>query len=276
MTTYDPIYMTINDKPSAILSGFDEILKRREIVLQAYSRRIWAPLGLFLAGFPCLFIDLFFGLLGYKVLLFTFLAAFLWVAALVVLLINKKNKLPHLSPGFFAAREVLYTLRDDIDPRRTFFGYMDLMGTRQPEKVARESSNAIGLVTQFFRDEWLNLKAKLYDGNMLRLSVVKREKVRKGYYKRSQISGKNKWKPPKEKGNFSELKIQITLNPDVYEPNIIHSLREGAKVGDYTIMKVVNDPGSLTLVAKTQTPDVTAADILAVLRNSYDMLKRKE
>ncbi len=47
------------------------------------------------------------------------------------------------------------------------------------------------------------------------------------------------------------------------------------KVGAYTIEQVLNEPGSLILVASTQAVSVTSADVLAVLKNTYDMLKRK-
>ncbi len=275
MATYDPVYLTMNDKPSAILRGLDDILNRRESIQQTYTQRKRLPLWLFLAGFPFILIDLIIFLLGYKLFLFSFLTPLFWIAALVVLIANRRNKLPNLSPDFLTAREILYTLRDDIDPKRTFFGHLDLTGTRKPEKVARESSNALGLVTQYFRDEWLSLKTRLYDGNLLRLSVLRLEKVRKGYYKRSQISGKNKYKPPKDKGRLHELKVRITFNPDVYESYVIHSLREGMKIGVYTIESVLNDPGNLTLIASTQTTSITANDVLSVLRNAYDMLKRK-
>lgn len=275
MATYDPIFLTMNDKPSAILRGMDEILDRRKSIQQTYTKRNRLPLWLFLAGFPGIVIDIFFYLLGYKLLLFTFLTPLFWMAALIVLIANRRNKLPNLSPDFFTAKEILYTLRDDIDLKRTFFGHLDLTGTRKPEKVARESSNALGLITQYFRDEWLSLKTRLYDGNMLRLSALRREKVRKGYYKRSQISGKNKWKPSKEKGGLHELKIRITLNPDAYESTITNSPTEGMKVGAYTVEQVLNEPGSLTLIASAQTASITASDVLSVLRNTYDMLKRK-
>lgn len=275
MATYDPVYLTMNDKPSAILHGLDEILNRRESIQQTYTQRKRLPLWLFLAGFPFILIDLIILLLGYKLILFSFLMPLFWIAALVVLIANRRNKLSNLSPDFLTAKEILYTLRDDIDPKRTFFGHLDLTGTRKPEKVARESSNALGLVTQYFRDEWLSLKTRLYDGNLMRLSVLRREKVRKGYYKRSRISGKNKYKPPKDKGSLHELKVRITINPDVYESYIIHSLREGMKIGAYTIESVLNDPGSLTLIASSQTTSITASDVLSVLRKAYDMLKRK-
>ena len=199
MATYDKVLITMNDKPAAILLGMDEILDRRDSVLQVYKRRSRLPLWLFLAGFPFLLIDLLFTFLGYKLCLFSFLAPVLWGAAIIVFLVNRRNKLPNIHPDFFTAKEVLYTLRDDIDPKRTFFGRVDLTGTRQSEKVARESSNSLGLITQYFRDEWLSLKTKLYDGNLLRLSLTRSEKVRKGYYKRSRISGKKKWKPPKDR-----------------------------------------------------------------------------
>lgn len=275
MATFDPVYLTMNEKPAAILSGMDEILNRRESIQQTYQRRTRLPLWLFLAGFPFVLIDLFFTFIGYKLCLFSFLTPLFWVAALIVFFTNMRNKMPNLPPDFFVAKEILYTLRDDVDPKRTVFGHLDLTGTRKPEKVAREASNALGFITQYFRDEWLSLKTRLYDGNMLRLSVLKSEKVRKGYYKRSRISGKNKWKPPKDKGRLYELKIRITMNPEIYESYILHSLREGMKVGAYTIEQVLNEPGSLILVASTQAVSVTSADVLAVLKNTYDMLKRK-
>lgn len=275
MATFDSVYLSMNDKPAAILRGMDEVLSRRESVQQTYQRRSRLPLWLFLAGFPFFLIDLFFTFLGYKLCLFSFLTPLFWLAALIAFLTNRRNKMPNLPPDFYVAKEILHTLRDDIDPKRNFFGHLDLTGTRKPEKVAREASNALGLITQYFRDEWLSLKTRLYDGNMLRLSVLKSEKVRKGYYKRSQISGKNKWKPPKDKGRLHEIKVRITMNPELYEPYIIHSLREGMKIGAYTIDQVLNEPGSMSLVASSQATSVTAGDVLAVLKNTYDMLKRK-
>ena len=275
MADFDAIYLSLNDKPAAILRGMDEILARRDQSQQTVQRRRLIPLWLFLAGFPFLLIDLLFTLFGYTMCLFSFVALVCWIAAGVVFISNRRSQQPKLSPGFMTARQVLYTLRDDVDPRRTFFGHLDLTGTQKPEKVAREAANALGLVTQVYRDEWLSLKTRLCDGNILRLSMVQRDKIRKGYWKRSRVSGKNKFKPPKPKGSLQELNVRITINPQIYESYVLHSVREGMRIGAYTIEQVRAGEGSLSLVANSMDHQVNADDLLAVLRNTYDMLKRK-
>ncbi|HNO12164.1 MAG TPA: acyl-CoA carboxylase subunit beta, partial [bacterium] len=76
-------------------------------------------------------------------------------------------------------------------------------------KVARETQDAQSRTTQLFNDPWLSLKAKLYDGNVLRVTAIQKTKKRKSYWKRSRISGKSKLKPEKFKGSQQELKVRI-------------------------------------------------------------------
>jgi hypothetical protein len=84
-------------------------------------------------------------------------------------------------------------------------------------KVAREAKDTQNRTTQYFRDEWLSLKAKLYDGNVLRVSAIQKSKKRQSYTKRSRISGKYKTKPEKFKGTEHDLKVRIVVNPDAYQ-----------------------------------------------------------
>lgn len=275
MSNYAPIYLTMNDKPRAILHGMDELPARRQDLLEVSRRRKWFPLVLFLAGFGFPLLDLFATVLGYRLCVFSLVTPVCWIAALIMWIALRRNRLPEIPPLYHTAREILFTLRDDVDPKRTFFGHLDLTGTRLPAKVARETSNALGLVTQLFRDEWLSLKTKLYDGNALRLSAVQRDKVRKGFWKRSTISGKMKWKPEKFKGSLQELKVRISVNPEAYEIGDTQTLPPGMTIGPYTIQQISTSGGIIDLVAGTYASNIEAADVLGVLKATYGLLKRK-
>lgn len=275
MPNYDPIHLTFNDKPHAITQGMVDLLAKRQQVKGAYKGRRWLPLGLFLAGIPFICIDLAFMMAGYSVLVFSLATAAFWVAAIAAWISIRRNRVLEVPPRYDTARQILYTLRDDVDPKRNFFGQLDLTGTRQDSKVARETPNALGLITRLYRDEWLSLKTKLYDGNMLRLSAVQRDKVRKGYWKRSRISGKNKWKPEKEKGSLHELKVRLSVNPNIYDIPATAGLMVGQQIGPFYVERYENNSGLIDLSARSATGEISAQDILNVLHSLYGLLKRK-
>jgi len=275
MPDYDPIYLTINDKPRAILRGMTDLVARQEQIEEDRQRRRRIPLFLFLAGTPFLCIDVGFTAYGYRMCVFSLATAACWIAALLVFIVLRRARAMKLSPLYDAAQEVVHTLRDDIDPKRTFFGHLDLTGTQLPDKLARESSDARDRITQYYRDEWLSLKAKLYDGNMLRFSAIKRVKKRKGYWKRSSISGKMKWKPEKFKGNLQELKVRLSVNPQVYQTPDSSSFTPGAKVGPYTITLFNATGGVIDFAGRYSGESASAGEILGVLRAIYDLLERK-
>ena len=274
MPDYDPIYLTFNEKPAAILNGMRSVLQQRGQVESSLKKRRYIPLILFLAGFPFILVDVVIRLLGYSVCVFSLAAPAFWLAALLAYIKLRRTRTKQIPPQYQTARQILYTLRDDVAPGRNFFGHLDLTGAMQPEKVQREVPNALGLVVQYFRDEWLSLKAKLYDGNMLRMSASERNKVRKGYWKRSTISGKNKWKAPKFKSGGQELKVRISVNPQAYE--IVNTGQaSGVQVGAYTISALDTSGGIITLSADSMNKTVEAGDVLGVLRYAYDLLKPK-
>jgi nitrate reductase NapE component len=275
MPKYDPVYLTINDKPRAIINGMDRIVENRTQIKGSYQRRKWIPWILLAAGFPFICIDLGISAFGYRVFMFSLAAPAFWLAGVISFISLRRARTLELAPQFNTAREVFYTLRDDPNPDRNFFGHLDLTGPQQPGKIARETKNALGLTVQHYRDEWLSLKTKLYDGNMLRISAVERNKIRQGYWKRSQISGKNKWKPPKPKGKVQELKVRISVNPEIYEIGNPSDLRTGARIGAYTINQLDSNEGIINLTAISPGTDISASDILSVLRSAYDLLKRK-
>jgi hypothetical protein len=272
MATADPIYISINNKPPAILEVMDGMQAQSARHQAAYDRRRRMPRYLFLAGLPFLPLD---WLLGYNFLTFTLVALGLWGAALIVALaLRRARPSGSFPPHFHAARQLIHTLRDDPDPRRNLFGHVDLSGARQAAKRFREGTNARGLAMEYFRDEWLSLKGKLYDGNMLRLSAIERVKVRKQYYKRSAISGKMKLKPAKS-ASAQQLKVRLSVNPEVYEIVAGSSLRPGTTVGAYTVVEATTTGGIIDLTAASTRGNIPADDILSVLRLVYDQLQRK-
>jgi len=274
MANYDPIHLTFNDKPQAILNGMSNLLRSRQKVKETHQRRKWIPWLLVLGSFPLILIDLGIRLLGYNVCIFSFAAPVFWLAALIMGIAVRRSRQVEIPPLYQTGREILYTLRDDILPERNFFGHLDLTGAMQPNKIVREYSNALGMNIQQFRDEWLSLKAKLYDGNMLRISAAERNKVRKGYHKRSAISGKNKWKPPKYKGNEQELKVRLSVNPEIYEI-VPTNLQPGTQIGAYSIDSLDTSGGIISITASAFSKTVSSKDVLSVLRTAYDLLQRK-
>jgi hypothetical protein len=272
MATADPIYISLNNKPAAVLEVMDGLQSGAARHQEAYDRRRHIPRYLFLAGLPFPVLD---WLLGYNYLTFSLVTAGLWGAAVVTwLALRRARPSGSFPPRFQAAREVIYTLRDDPDPRRNLYGHVDLSGAQQPAKRFREGTNARGQAMEYFRDEWFSLKTKLYDGNMLRLSAIERVKVRKQYYKRSAISGKMKLKPAKS-ASAQQLKVRLSINPEVYTILEQPALRPGTSVGAYTVTEATTTGGIIDLTAGSTRSNIPAGDVLRVLRLAYDQLQRK-
>lgn len=273
MPTFDPVYLSINNRPRAVLATMDDLRSQYEQQKQATRKRRWLPAALFLVSLPFCSLD---WLLGYDGWLFTIVGVGCVAAAVAVAWALRRRRIRNdLSPDYETARAVIYTLRDDLDPERNLFGYLDLTGAEQPSKLFREGSNALGLAVAWYRNEWLNLKTKLYDGNMLRMSAVERVKVRKGYYKRSRISGKNKWKQPKYK-QLQEFKVRLSVNPNVYDIKADPAKYVGRRVGQYTITMLDLRGGIVQLQATTSSTQIVSDDMLSMLHLIYtSMLQRK-
>jgi len=170
-------------------------------------------------------------------------------------------------PKFDVARTIFETLKDDLAPKRTLLGWLDLTGTEQEGKVVRESTSASGMPTAFYRDEWLRMKMPLYDGNMLRVSAVERVKAKLGRWKRGS-SGKTKWKPGGTVWGRNELRVAVAVNPQAYQVLPVQS----GQVGKFTVDASEADDVRLVLKAGTNAA-VDGWDILTVLRFAYDHVK---
>ncbi len=272
MAEYDPVYLSLDDKPDAILTAMAGLLAQHDQVTVQNKRRQRLPWLFLITGLVLIGLDY---LIGYGVCIFGVAGVAAVVAAVVTWWVARRSRVQQLSPHYQTAREVIYTLRDDLHPKGTFFGQLDLTGARQPAKLSREGTNALGLKVHYYRDEWLGLKAKLYDGNMLRLSAIERTKERLGYYRRGTISGKQKWKAPKL-ASGQEIKVRVSVNPAAYDIVPQPALQTGARLGVYTIETLDTTGGIVTLVAAAPAGFIAPADVLHVLKTTYSLLHRKD
>ncbi|HLO28974.1 MAG TPA: BhlA/UviB family holin-like peptide [Anaerolineales bacterium] len=273
--TYTPVYISIADKPDSIMQGMDRFVKEVQKTETAGDKWRWVPLLIFFAGLGLMSIDGLLLLLGYTSVVFVAGGVGLWIASLVMARSLRKSDSNDFSPRYKGAKEILYTLRDDLKPDTTFLGHLDLTGAMLKTKVAREAKDSQDRTTQYFRDEWLALKAKLYDGNILRVSAIQRSKQRQPYWKRSRISGKLKQKPAKLKGTEQQLKVRIAVNPEVYKIVPNKEFRQGANIGKYTVAQLNTEGGIIDVTANSPFEEVEPEHILGFLHSTYSLLQRK-
>jgi len=272
---YTPVYVSIADKPDSIMRGMDRFVKEVQLTEKAGDKWRWIPMLIFFAGIGLMTIDGLLILFGYFSLVFSMGGVLLWIAAFIMARSLRKSDSSDFSPRYKGTKEILYTLRDDLKPSTTFLGHLDLTGALLKTKVAREAKDTQNRTTQYFRDEWLSLKAKLYDGNVLRLSAIQKSKKRQSYTKRSRISGKYKTKPEKFKGTAHDLKVRIVVNPDVYKIVLNKDFKQGANIGKYTISQLSTEDGMINVVASSPFDEVEQVQILNFLKSTYSLLQRK-
>ena len=272
---FQPVYISIADKPAAIIQGMDKFVAQVNKTESAGDKWRWVPMIVFLVGLGLMLIDLALFLFGYMSFVFTTGGFTLWIAAVVMARGLRKSDTKDFSPRYNGVKDILYTLRDDLKPGTTFNGHLDLTGSTLKTKVARETKDSRDRTTQLFSDEWLALKAKLYDGNILRVSAVQRTKQRQPYWKRSRVSGKMKQKPAKFKGSEQQLKIRIAVNPELYKITPNSSFTQGANVGQYTIDRLATEDSIISAVARSPLEEIETDQILNFIKSAYSLLERK-
>jgi len=272
---YTPVYVSIADKPDSIMHGMDKFVREVQKTESAGDKWRWIPMLIFFVGVGLVAIDGLLILFGYFSFVFSAGGFLLWIAAFIMARSLRKSVSFDFSPRYKGTKEILHTLRDDLKPNSTFLGHLDLTGALLKTKVAREAKDTQDRTTQYFRDEWLSLKAKLYDGNVLRVSAIQKSKKRKSYMKRSRISGKYKTKPEKFKGTAHDLKVRIVVNPEAYQIVSNKEFRQGANIGKYTISQLSTEGGMINVVASSPFDEVEQAQILNFLKSTYSLLQRK-
>lgn len=271
-----PIYISLADKPQSIIQGMDKLKVEAQKTEKAGDKWRWIPMFIFFGGVGLMLIDVLLFLLGYTSFIFISGGILLWVAAVVMARGLRKSDLYDFSPRYNGTKDILHTLRDDLRPNSTFLGHLDLTGALLTTKVARTTKDTQNRTTEYFRDEWLALKAKLYDGNLLRVSAIQKSKKRKSYTKRSRISGKIKTKPEKFKGSEHDLKVRIVVNPEVYKiERTSPKFKQGSNIGKFTVSQLSAEGGIISFVANSPFEEVEHENILQVIQSAYILLQRK-
>ncbi len=272
---YTPVYVSIADKPDSIMKGMDNFVAKVHKTETAGDKWRWIPMMIFLAGVGLMLIDGILIVLDYFSLVFTAGAVFLWLAAFIMARSLRRSDSHDFSPRYKGTKEIIHTLRDDLKPGATFLGHLDLTGSMLQTKVAREAKDTQDRTTQYFSDQWLSLKAKLYDGNVLRVAAIQKSKKRKSYTKRSRISGKYKMKPEKFKGAEQDLKVRIVVNPDAYKIVASPTFKQGQTVGKYTVTTLNTEGGMINITASSPFDEVEQEHILSFIKSAYSLLQRK-
>jgi len=272
---YTSVYVSIADRPNSVMQGMDKFVAEIQKTESAGDKWRWIPMIIFFGGLGFMAIDGLLVLLGYTSFVFTAGGILLWIAALVMARGLRKSDSNDFSPRYKGTKDLLYTLRDDLKPESSILGHLDLTGAMLPTKVARSAKDPQDRTTEYFRDEWLALKAKLYDGNILRLSAIQKSKKRKSYWKRSRISGKMKMKPEKYKGSEQYLKVRIAVNPELYQIVPNKEFRQGANIGKYTVAQLSTEGGIIDVTANSPFEEVESEHILGFLHSAYSLLQRK-
>jgi hypothetical protein len=270
-----PIYISLADKPQSIIQGMDKLKVEAQKTEKAGDKWRWIPMFIFFGGVGLMLIDVLLFLLGYTSFIFIGGGILLWVAAVVMARGLRKSYLYDFSPRYNGTKDILHTLRDDLRPNSTFLGHLDLTGSMLPAKVARTANDTRNRTTEYFRDEWLALKAKLYDGNIIRVSAIQKSKQRKSYWK-TNARGKTKVKPAKFKGSEHDLKVRIVVNPGVYKiEQTSPKFKQGLNIGKFTISQLSADGGIISFVANSPFEEVEHENILQVIQSAYTLLQRK-
>jgi hypothetical protein len=262
------LFFNFNEKPVNIVRVMDDARRKQMEFARTRRWRMWILALLLPAGLPFICADVS---LGYNICTFSLVALVLWGAALVGFILLRRNRPTgqEFGPQFDVARTVFETLKDDVSPKRTLIGWLDLTGMQQPGKIVQQRTSSSGMPIAFYRDEWLRMKLPLYDGNVMRVSAIERMKARLGQWKTGHISGKRKWKPGGTVWARRELRVAVTVNRDVYE---VLPFQEASQVGKFLVDAKQSDDGRIVLTALADGA-VGSWDMLQVLRFAYDHLK---
>ena len=272
---FQTVYISIADKPNSVVQGLERFVADVNRTESAGDKWRWIPMVIFLGGLGLMAVDVLLILLGFTSFVFIAGGFVLWIAAVIMARGLRKSDTKAFPPRYEAVKDILHTLRDDLKPGSTLNGHLDLTGAMLKTKVARETKDSRDRTTQLFRDEWLSLKAKLYDGNILRVSAIQQIKQRQPYWKRSRVSGKMKQKPAKFKGSQQQLKVRIAVNPEVYEIVSSDTFKQGNSAGIYQISQINAEGGIVNILAVSQNEHIGSEHILGVLKSTYSLLQRK-
>jgi len=240
------LYLDINTRPREALHVMDQITDDLGS-FKGGQRRIWQSI-FWLGALGVLFICID-SLAGYSGFGFSYLACIFWtgVGVLIIYSITRGAKgattrLPQ--EQFDLARQIIHTLRDDVARTGRVTGWLDLTGAQQQSKLLRTGRTSSGRAKYYYRDPWFSAKIKLADGNLLRLTLLERTKVKRGFADRRY-----------------QIKVKLVANPQVY------TVGPGQPLPGLTI------DGSIFQLQGNKADPFTAQEVLSSLQTMYGYLQ---
>jgi hypothetical protein len=122
-----------------------------------------------------------------------------------------------------------------------------MTGPRQKSKLSRTGRSVTGNIKYYYRDPWLSTKIQLVDGNLLRLTLADKVKVKKGAIVRRS----------------HQIKVKLVVNPQIYE------------IGPGTPLPAMTQDGTILQVKGDKSSPLTAEEVLNILKAMYSHLHPK-
>lgn len=265
------LFMDFNQSPREIVRVMDETRQNVEEFRARQRRRrrlLWLAFPL---GLPFVLADV---LLGFNICTFSLVALVLWLGAFAGLIMAWRGaNLPQLGSRFDLSRTIFETLKDDVLPKRTMVGWLDLTGALQESKQIRQRTSALGQPIIYYHDEWLRLKTSLYDGNVLRLVVADRVKARQGFWKRGR-SGKRKYRSGSSQ---SECRLEMSISVDAGKYKVLpFKAASGAIPNTRLVIRQAEAGQGRVVLSAAGPPEFDAWDILNALRFGYDRVQLQQ
>ena len=239
------LYLDINTRPRQILQIMDQA-EEKVRRYRAGQKNLWL-IVLGALGVTVLFFAID-RLMGYSNAGFAPLSCLFGISALGLLiftLVRGSARLPR--EQFEPARQILYTLRDDVGRKGRVTGWLDMTGPRQKSKLSRTGRSVTGNTKYYYRDPWLSTKIQLVDGNLLRLTLADKVKVKKGAVVRRS----------------HQIKVKLVVNPQVYE------------IGAGTRLPTMTQDGTILQLKGNKPKPLTAEEVLNILKAMYTHLHPK-
>jgi hypothetical protein len=251
------IYLNLNEKPRIILQVMDKISQEALASRSSWNKGCAAVFLLLALGSPFFIIDLF---MGYNVCTFSIIAALLWLAALALSIwLLRTGRAAVEKDKFDFARQVIYTLRDDVELKKgRITGWLDLTGAQQESKIARQGLTSSGRPKVYYRDPWLQFKTRLVDGNLLRLAIVENIKVKRGSVANRRL----------------ETKARLVVDPKAYEIRPFSA--EEMRAEGLPAWQVNNLNGIIEVAGILDSRNLDARSLLHTLKWVYGHLQPRQ
>lgn len=241
------IYVEMAHHPQAILDAMDGMEDALASVQMRQKLARYGAVSMLVIGFVGFFLSLMTENAGLALPCFALAAI-----GVILMSLSSRWQIPMLQEHFDAARLILYVLRDDTGRKGRVVGWLDLSGPQQKEKTVRRARSGGGKQKIYYRDPWFKVKFKLADGNLLRLTLEDKVKVKAGSIVRHQ----------------SQFSAKLVANPNLYR---LDSAPPSALPASRALLS--HQDGVFVVKAGGPAKNLSARQVLETLKAVYGYLE---